>query len=343
MQPRGREFDPRTLHSLLYTTGPPLPVTVESPAYAVIRFAMYAALIGLAGAAFFVLLLLRRVRGLGLGSDLFAEDAASAARRIALVCVTVLLIATPARLIAQSLVLFGNATDILGAVTTTLWGRAWLLQCAGAAVALIALLGARGIAVLRWRVAGIGAIAIALGFSLSGHAAAVTRYEALAVVVDSTHILAAGAWVGTLTALAIAGIPAALRTPEATRAGTAAALVNAFSPLALLAAAILAVTGTFAAWEALGGFAPLFQTPYGNMLLRKLFFIAVMAVIGAVNWRVLRPKLGTELAARAIRRSAFRELAVAVVVIAFTALLVAMPTHDEDAPAAASAAASSVQ
>ena len=314
-----------------------MPFVVDSAAYAAIRFALYGALIGLLGAALFVLLPLRRVRGLGLGSDLFAEDAAAGARRIALAAAAVLLAALPGRLIAQSFALFGTATDILGAITTTGWGRAWMLQVAGAAVALTAVLRVRGVAALWWRIALGGGLAVALGFSLSGHAAAAEHAPNLAVALDTAHIAAGGSWVGTLAVLAFAGIPAALRSPQDARASTAAALVNAFSPLALLSAGVLAVTGTFAAWEQLGAFAPLFATAYGRTLLVKLALIAVMAAIGAVNWRLLRPRLGSEAACQGIRRSAIRELMVAVLIIAVTALLVATPTHEEEPTSAAPA------
>ncbi len=305
------------------------PADASSLAYTVIRFVMYASTIGLIGCALFVLLLLRRLRSLGLGSDLFAEDAAAAARRIAAVCATVLLLATPARLLAQSMILSASMPTILG----ELWGRAWVLQAAGSLVALAAVRSARGIAVARWRMAGVGAIAVAAGFALTGHAAAMPSYAPLVELADVVHLVAAGAWVGTLGAVALAGIPAALRTPESVRGATAASLVNAFSPLALFSAAVLAITGAFAAWEHLGGLQPLFSSAYGRTLLIKLGTVAVVAAIGAVNWRLPRPQLGSEPAARGIRRSALRELAVAAVVIAVTAVLVATPTPG-DAPAA---------
>jgi len=306
-----------------------VPFVIDSAPYTAIRFALYAALIAVLGASAFVLLPLRRVRGLGLGSDLFAEEAAGAARQIAIAGATVLVLALPARLIAQSLAIFDAPFDILPAIASTSWGRAWLLQLAGALFALVFAVRARALAVLPWRATGLGAIAVALGFALSGHAAAAEHLSSLAVALDTAHVVAAGAWVGTLAALAFAGIPAAMRGPAEHRASTAAALVRAFSPVALASAAVLAASGVFAAWDQLGTIGQVVATPYGRTLLVKLALVAVMAAIGAVNWRVLTPKLGTEEACHGIRRSAVRELAVAVLVIAVTAILVAMPTHDE--------------
>jgi len=307
---------------------------VDAFSYAAIRFAMYAALLGLLGACAFTLLVLRRVRGLGLASDLYAEDASARAKRMAVACAAVLLAAVPARLIAQSLVLFGEPFAIVRAVPITGWGRAWSLQMLGVVLAVVALTRVRGISVLAWRATAAGGIAVALGFSFSGHAAAARIAPSLAIIVDCTHVLAAGAWAGTLAALALAGIPAALAGPQESRGSDAAAIVNAFSPLALFAAGVLVATGTFAAWEQLGAFAPLFSTQYGRQLLVKLSAVAVMMAIGALNWRVLKPRLGTELAARALRRSAFREMTVAVFIVLVTAYLVASSPHgDENADA----------
>ena len=249
---------------------------------------MYAALVGLIGASLFVLLLLRRLRALGLGSDQFAEDAADRARRLALVGAWVLVLATPARLIAQAVSvdverLDGARRDHGGAPGWRRWP--------GAVAALAALLGARQVAVRRWRIAGAGAVLVAAGFAFSGHAAVGDRISrSLSIAADIVHLLAAGAWVGTLAAVALAGIPAAMRAPEGARGAIAAALVNVFSPLALVSAGALAVTGTFAAWEHIGGIGALLHTDYGQALLWKLGAVAVVAAIGAVNWRLLAPE-----------------------------------------------------
>lgn len=311
---------------------------MDSFSYAAIRFICYAALLVLLGACAFVLLVLRRVRGLGLANDAYAEDAAAAARQLAFGCAFVLLAAVPARLIAQSFVLFDAPFDIVPALPITSWGRAWLLQLAGVIAVFIALWRTRGMRVYPWRAVGISGIAIALGFSLSGHAAAAPIAPSVAVIVDCTHIVSAGVWAGTLASLAFVGIPAALRGAEETRGPTAAALVNAFSPLALFSAGLLIATGTFSAWEQLGSFSMLLSTQYGNQLMVKLGAVAVMLAVGAINWRVLKPKLGTEPAARTIRRSAMRELAIGAFVVLTTAYLVASSPHGDEAMESSSSA-----
>lgn len=301
---------------------------LESPAYVVVRVAMYAGLTGLIGAALFVLLLLRRVRALGMGSDLFAEDAAFSARRVALVSSAVLLLATPGRLLCFALVNEATMTAAVG----THFGRAWMLQLFGAAVAFTAVAVIRPMsgtgtgAVLRWRIAGLGAIAVAIGFAMSGHASDGSSFQLLEQTTDVLHIVAAGAWIGTLASLTFAGIPAALRANEEARGSVAAALVRAFSPLALTSAGVLALTGSYAAWMRLGGLAPLFSSDYGRVLLIKLGVIAAVMMFGAINWRYHGPRLGSEGAARTINRTALVELSLGLLVIIVTAGLVAMAT-----------------
>ena len=199
--------------------------SVDAFWYAAIRFAIYAAVLGLLGACAFVLLVVRRVRGLGLSSDLYAEEATAKAKRMAVVCACVLAVTVPARLIAQSLVLFDAPFDIGPAIPITNWGRAWLLQVAGIVLAFVALAQVRGMSVRAWRVAAVGGAAVAL-----------------------------------------------------------------------------------------------------------------MMAIGAINWRMLKPKLGTEPAARAIRRSALREVTVAAFIVLTTAYLVASSPHGDEAMDSATAA-----
>ena len=93
--------------------------SVDAFSYAAIRSAFYAAVIGLLGASAFVLLVVRRVRGLGLASDLYAEAATSGAKRMAIACACALALSVPARLIAQSFVLFGAPFEIVSAIPIT--------------------------------------------------------------------------------------------------------------------------------------------------------------------------------------------------------------------------------
>jgi copper resistance protein D len=146
--------------------------------------------------------------------------------------------------------------------------------------------------------------------------------------INPMHRLAAGFWIGTLFILVIAGLAPLLRSAlTSEQRGTyAAAMINAFSPLALGSAFVLVVFGVITAWRHLKRLNSLWTTPYGYALIAKLCVVAVVVALGAWNWRRQRPLLGTESGATAIRRSATAELVAALVVVILTAILVALPT-----------------
>jgi copper transport protein len=75
----------------------------------------------------------------------------------------------------------------------------------------------------------------------------------------------------------------------------------------------------------LGSLSALTGTAYGKTLLGKLAVVAVVAVAGVVNWRSLRPKLGSDGVPQRLRRSAAFELAAALLVLVITAALVGTP------------------
>lgn len=124
----------------------------------------------------------------------------------------------------------------------------------------------------------------------------------------------------------VAGVPAAMTLPDGERGPMVAALINAFSPIALASAAIVTLTGVFAAWLHVGHLINLWGTRYGITLLLKLGVLGVVALTGFYNWRFVQPTLGTDGATVHLRRSARVEVAVAILVLLVTAVLVATPT-----------------
>jgi putative copper export protein len=173
--------------------------------------------------------------------------------------------------------------------------------------------------------AAVGAFLLAWVPALSGHAAAAERLPALSIVADTLHVLGAGLWMGTLAVLLAAGLPAVLSRPGGGPAPLAA-MVNAFSPVALAGGGVVAATGLVNALFHLGSPADLFGTTYGRALLLKLGLLAGVAALGAYNWRVVRPGLEKPETAARLRLSATTELALGVVVVFVTAILVALPT-----------------
>ncbi len=152
-----------------------------------------------------------------------------------------------------------------------------------------------------WPLAAIGTIGSALSNLLS------LRWAAM---VNPVHVLAGSLWIGTLFVLMAIAVPTVLGGPQSNddKALTVADLVNAFSPLALTAVAVLVATGVLTAVRHLKYVAALWTTSYGQALIVKLCVVAVVLGLGAWNWRRVRPSLGTPAASDTLRRSARLEL-----------------------------------
>lgn len=146
--------------------------------------------------------------------------------------------------------------------------------------------------------------------------------------VNPIHRLAGGLWIGTLFILLMAGLTTVLHSdlPPIRRGALAANMVHRFSPFALTAFAILAVSGPTTAWKHLKRIDALWTTAYGWTLMAKLCVVLVVISLGAWNWRRQRPLLGTELAAAGLRRSAIREVIAATIVLVITSVLVSLPS-----------------
>jgi putative copper export protein len=86
------------------------------------------------------------------------------------------------------------------------------------------------------------------------------------------------------------------------------------------------VTGIVNSLFHLGALSQLWHTWYGRMLVLKLLLLAVVALLGYVNWRRVLPVAGTVEGTRRLRRNAALELGNGIVVILVTAALVALPT-----------------
>jgi putative copper export protein len=170
-----------------------------------------------------------------------------------------------------------------------------------------------------WVLAAIGVIAGWLRAGWFG------QWERL---IKPAHLLAASLWIGTLFVLIAVGTAVALssRYPADRRGPAVAALVHAFSPLALVMGGALALLGLSLVWRELPSLDALWTTPYGRTLMVKLAFVAMVFGFGARNFRHVKPQLGSESAAHGLRRSAGFELGLALVVLVVTAVLAGMPS-----------------
>lgn len=286
------------------------------------RWLLFASLILALGVIGFRLGVLPRTHGAP-GTASHVEPALATALAAAAV---LLLVALLGRLWLQYGAVFGTAGGFrpavaLGYLRGTGWGRGWVIQ-AGAGLVLLAtaLARPRGFG---WAAAAMAGLAAALGTALTGHAAAAGN---AAVLVDGVHIVAAGTWMGTLAILLLVAAPATWRQPTEGRARRVADLVHAFSPLALGAASIVAISGLLGAIQRLGSVADLWGTDWGRLLVLKVGIVLIAAAAGFFNWRFVRPALGDDDSVRRFRGSAGIELTAGAVILLVTAILVALPT-----------------
>ena len=239
----------------------------------------------------------------------------------------VLVVAVLWRLYAQTFSVFGldegvslDAVRIV--VLQTQWGSGWIVQLGTAALAV----GAGMVAMVRprpgWVVVGVAALGIGVSLPLTGHALSHAGPAWVGVVLQAGHLLGGGIWLGTLLAVFVFGLSSRRSPPRA--GATVSTMIDAFSPIALLGGGVLMATGVITAVLYLSSLRDLWQTAYGLTLLLKLLLVGGVAVLGARNWRVVRPTLGTDEASKHLRRSTGLELLLAAWVLAVTAALAAL-------------------
>jgi putative copper export protein len=208
--------------------------------------------------------------------------------------------------------------DLRDLVTSSTFGRGWVLQVA-AVVAL--LLGLRSASSARWRVLAGIAVALAISASLLGHPSAVADVPMLAMSLDAVHVLAAGGWAGAILVMSVAALPQVIRAPAAGRLDLVRSMLRAFSPLALSCAALLFATGAASAWLQLRDLGLILGSPYGLVLFRKVVIVLMIAALGAYHWRIAQPSLNTERSLGRFRMSITLDVVLVLLVLILTAIL----------------------
>ena len=290
------------------------------------RWLGFLALFSLIGAVAFRYAILDRLSPPADASDPFAHIASVGAATFGLFAAVVLVISTVIRLYAESMAI----SDVpLGTMLLhTGWGGAWLAQMLACLVAIIAFRIAHRGRHAGWRSALVCALVLAATPALTGHA--IGSDEALfAVPLDILHVLAGSVWVGTLSMIVFVGIGAAAKTPGTIGLGTrVAGMINRFSPIALICGGTVMATGVIASLLRLRPLSRLWTSGYGVTLIVKLAFVVLLFVVGAWNWRRIKPTLGIDAALPPLARSARLELLTGAMVLAVTAILVAMALPD---------------
>lgn len=311
------------------------PYTLLDAAYAAARWGWYLAAFLILGAGSYAPFLIRIRTGLDATHPELAGDFARRAARIGARAGVALLLLTGLRLYIQTRTLLGpdeaESTEWLRATLATTWGRGWIRQALMALLATLAFVPAARGSRLGWMVAAAASGGLGLTAGMTGHAVSAKAGPG-GFLLDAAHVWAGGLWLGGLAVLLLAGLPACRGLPVEERPALHRALVGDFSRRALLFGPLAIGLGVWLAARYLGWSWPLHLTGsrYGVVLAFKLAALAGVGVMGAWNWRVVQPGLVRPDGEARLRRSARLELLFGTLLLAVTAVLVALPFPGEE-------------
>lgn len=209
-------------------------------------------------------------------------------------------------------------------VLQTAWGRGWICQISVAALTLITILATRRRPAIGLALVGTSALILTAVTPLTGHAVENPWGQSLGVGLHAVHLIGGGIWIGTLFTMLVAGIHAARAGAPGDDAAVAR-MVRTFSPIALTGAGLAIGAGSLMGFAYIGDLASLFAGRYGTALLIKLGLLSITLGFGAWNWKRVTPTLGQARGTASLRRSAMIEVVIAFLVVAVTAVLVALP------------------
>jgi copper transport protein len=219
-------------------------------------------------------------------------------------------------------------SSVVSNVLSSRFGWVWGVRAALLAVSLAAI-GLRARRPYRlWLTLVSGYLALTP--ALAGHAS-IQSPVAVFFPADTLHVLAASVWVGGIACIVFA-LPLATRAVEpAARTRVLLDVLARFSPLALAAVVVLALTGIVQAYIDVRTLDALVNSTYGELLLVKTALLVVLIGFGALNRERVIPALRALLTSGAtpgaagalLRRSTNGELTAMAGVFAATAALVA--------------------
>jgi copper transport protein len=186
--------------------------------------------------------------------------------------------------------------------------------------------------------AGLLGIGIVWTFSDAGHGAT-TSPPWLSVPIDMVHVLSMATWVGGLIMVVGAVLPR--REPDELRA-----VLPRFSTVALTAVCVLAASGLYSAFRGIGTVNAIFTTTYGLLIVGKVLLLCGIIAVANLSRRLVGRRVvayamtsaavqeesdvaDDEVRAERLRRAVFVEALAALVVLGFSAVLVAEPRGKE--------------
>ena len=220
-------------------------------------------------------------------------------------------------------------------LTGTRFGQIWILRFVLAMILAVLLLMPQGWRRWLWRWGGLAVGAGMLAtLAWAGHGGATPgRPGDLHLAADMLHLLAAGAWLGSLIPLALL-LAESRRDGDPHSAGVARGAVLRFSVLAAVSVAVLLAAGLVNTWFLAGSIPALIGTQYGRLLLAKIAIFLTMVVIAAVNLLRMAPRLAPAPGMRPallraaighLRRNALLEAVLGACVLAIVAILGVLP------------------
>jgi len=215
--------------------------------------------------------------------------------------------------------------DVRLVVFESSWGSRWMLQLALSLVALVGFWLSHSRGRMGWLTAAAGSVGMALAGPLTGHAMGSRWSPWLNVPLQGLHLLAGAVWLGSLAVLVLVAYQATRTEEPQIREQAVAQLVSVFSPVAIGGVTVAVVAGSVLAFNYLGTLSALWTSSYGQALLLKTALVAVTGILGAVNWRLIKPRLGNPGSAATLKRSAMTELLTGVALLVVTAVMVALP------------------
>jgi len=194
-------------------------------------------------------------------------------------------------------------------------GKAWLVRLA-LSLLLMAALPWRSGSIVRWALSGF----LLTSLALTGHADMDEGTRGvLHILNDALHVLAGGAWLGSL--LVLPGCLARLRDPAFCTDAKSA--LRRFSSAGHLAVALVIATGIINTVLVLRRWPTDFTSTYQMLLATKIAFVAGMTGLALMNRYIFVPRMLTkpDRAILQIRNGTYGELALGAGVLALVAFL----------------------
>lgn len=216
---------------------------------------------------------------------------------------------------------FAALSEDVALLAASPWGQVWTLGMVGFVVAFLAHV-TRGLRNVAWVLAPL----LALYPAVTGHSASAGPLAPATMALDWVHVLAAGAWIGSLSVLLWIGRPTRMAARAQGRAWDAhlpvlVRVLPVFSLVARAGVVLLILTGTAAAWVHLTGPGDLVTTPWGRVLSVKLGVVALALALGYWNWRVLSPRARKPGGSHRLVQAARVEALLGVAILLVTAWL----------------------